>query len=424
MSIQNLLIPNNYDLFCEDLSISGTATYAGDVNITGNLNVTPGEIRTDVIQIATPNSALVIQQNGIGNILEVELPITRMNAVECNIIDSKVALSPLQLGGSNASSILINDDLSNLASNFIINSTTGDATFGNIEATGLNGVETNVLNHNGAGNITLQTDLIPPADNSGNLGYSAQRYSDVNSVWLHALNLTSTSGSGQDLSLSADSGVVNLAPLNTFNFGNNNLQATGILINGSVASQINCNVLRSFTANQDLLLDPDGTGNVSISSNCYPASSDAFQLGNNANRWVSMTALSVETNAVNESTPTNGVSVDNLLIKDGMVQYVKTALVTQLTDLTTAVTSNGVAGSIQTVSSTLGANTSATFTVNNSSMLATNFVELQLVSYSGTQGGLVLMATNFLAGSFDVTVRNTDPALAQDGVIVFTYYLY
>lgn len=113
----------------------------------------------------------------------------------------------------------------------------------------------------------------------------------------------------------------------------------------------------------------------------------------------------------------NGVDIKQLNIT-------KAVLVTQITSLATAVTSNGYSGTIATVSSTLAANTSATFTVNNNLCLAANRVQLQLVSYTGTQGGLVLMVSNILANSFDVTIRNTDAALAQDGVITFSYMLF
>ena len=81
-------------------------------------------------------------------------------------------------------------------------------------------------------------------------------------------------------------------------------------------------------------------------------------------------------------------------------------------------------GVIETVSSTLGANTQATFIVNNSNFTVNNEVMLQLISYSGTQGNVTLMGQMSGAGAFSVTILNSDAALAQNGVITFSYHLF
>jgi len=102
----------------------------------------------------------------------------------------------------------------------------------------------------------------------------------------------------------------------------------------------------------------------------------------------------------------------------------KVANVTQITSTSTAVTSNGNAGTITTFTQTLAAGATVSFVVNNSLCTATNFAQLQGVSYSGTTGSPTLYVTSTSAGSFTVQIVNQSASAALNGVIVFNYLLY
>lgn len=85
--------------------------------------------------------------------------------------------------------------------------------------------------------------------------------------------------------------------------------------------------------------------------------------------------------------------------------------VTQATDINTAVTLNASAGVITTVTPDTLAQVSDTFTVNNTSVLATSVVIAHIVDYGGAYGtnGLpVVNVDNIAAGSFDIVILNAD----------------
>ncbi len=89
---------------------------------------------------------------------------------------------------------------------------------------------------------------------------------------------------------------------------------------------------------------------------------------------------------------------------------VQKANVTQATSITTGVTANGSAGVITTVSSTLAADASATFTLTNSKITADSVVLLQ-VAYGGTTAGNPIVVLDSLAaGSVDIILTNAGTA--------------
>ena len=90
--------------------------------------------------------------------------------------------------------------------------------------------------------------------------------------------------------------------------------------------------------------------------------------------------------------------------------------VTQLTNITTAVTINSSAGVITTVSSTLASNTSASFTVNNSKVDANSVVLANVSNYSGT-GNPVLHIHSVSAGSFQIVLRNVSDSAAFNAAL-------
>lgn len=375
-------------------TISGGISIAGDLDVTGgNLNVTPGEIRTNIIQPAVPNADLIVQANGI-QVFDIQTSLARANNFQTDSIDSKTPGGNLQIGGANALFIQVNDnifpDLDN--TRFIGNNA---LRFAQIHGAVVNA---DSLDSSSAVTITLQKDIIPNVDATLNLGSPVMNFLNVN-----AHNILSNGIF--DLQLQGGSGLVSIP--------------TG--------NELRVNIIHSQAA-QPLDIISDGPTDVSITSGsgliqvgASALNGNSFLLSSGANQF----SPKVD-NAFDLGTALLAFRNEYLynLILNANLNMAKTALVTQITSLVTGVISDGIAGSIATVSSTLAANTSATFTVTNANCLATNFVQLQLISYSGTQGGLVLMVSNILAGSFDITVRNTDAALAQDGVITFSYHLF
>lgn len=102
--------------------------------------------------------------------------------------------------------------------------------------------------------------------------------------------------------------------------------------------------------------------------------------------------------------------------------------VTQITSITTGVTTNAPSGIITTVTNLSGitAQTSATFTVTNSSVLATSVIVANVVDYAGTyitNGTPVVNVDNIGAGTFDVVLINqhTANALSATGTLKISF---
>lgn len=132
----------------------------------------------------------------------------------------------------------------------------------------------------------------------------------------------------------------------------------------------------------------------------------------------------IKLDTIQGKTTNNVVTVGGLQISNGIANYTKTANVTQGSS-GAAVTSNGTSGTITTASLTTASAATNSFTVNNSACLATSFVYLQLISYSGTiytNGVPLLSVSSVSAGSFAVAILNAG-ANAFSGSIVFTYKL-
>ena len=122
----------------------------------------------------------------------------------------------------------------------------------------------------------------------------------------------------------------------------------------------------------------------------------------------------------------SGITIGGLNLKGGIPQYTKVANVTQITNMTTGVTSNGAAGQITTVSFTTATTATSTFTVTNSSVLATSYVTVAMVSYGGTiltNGIPIITVSSVSAGSFNISVLNAG-ANALSGVFVLQYKVY
>jgi hypothetical protein len=96
-------------------------------------------------------------------------------------------------------------------------------------------------------------------------------------------------------------------------------------------------------------------------------------------------------------------------------------VVTQATNINTAVTINKSAGIITTVNSTLEPNGNASFSVNNYEVKADSVVLGNIVNYNGTQGAPFARIQNVTSGSFTVALRNVDDTNALNGSLKFAY---
>lgn len=95
--------------------------------------------------------------------------------------------------------------------------------------------------------------------------------------------------------------------------------------------------------------------------------------------------------------------------------------VTQITNITTPVTLNASAGYITTVSSTLAANGSATFTVNNTNARSDSCIVANVSNYSGTTGVPVITVDNPVNNAFSITVTNVSDSAALNGTIKISF---
>lgn len=118
----------------------------------------------------------------------------------------------------------------------------------------------------------------------------------------------------------------------------------------------------------------------------------------------------------------NSVSIPSILLQK--------AEVTQITSATTAVTANGGAVAITTVSLTTAAGASFTFTLNNSWIQNGSFLFAQIGAYSGTVGTngipIVTVVNNTsptTAGTCTITVSNVAASNALSGTLVLNILL-
>ena len=90
---------------------------------------------------------------------------------------------------------------------------------------------------------------------------------------------------------------------------------------------------------------------------------------------------------------------------------------TQDTSITTEVALNAASGIVTTVSATTAADASSSFTVTNTSVLATSIVLANIVNYAGTDGVPSVIVEDIAAGSFKITIYNGHSTDALNGVL-------
>lgn len=99
--------------------------------------------------------------------------------------------------------------------------------------------------------------------------------------------------------------------------------------------------------------------------------------------------------------------------------------VTQLTDMSTAVTINSSAGAITTADDTIASDAHFTFTVTNSEVALEDTIVLSIRSYDatyGTNGMPGLFVSAVADGSFDITIHNQlQAANSIDGIFVINF---
>lgn len=99
--------------------------------------------------------------------------------------------------------------------------------------------------------------------------------------------------------------------------------------------------------------------------------------------------------------------------------------VTQQTNRTTAVIANALAGKITTDTTSLAAEASADFVVNNNKVEAGDLVLLSIASGSNG-GGTSVCVVAVAAGSFTIRVTNNNVAAgtAETGAIIITFMVF
>lgn len=98
------------------------------------------------------------------------------------------------------------------------------------------------------------------------------------------------------------------------------------------------------------------------------------------------------------------------------------ATVTQATSITTGVTINKISGLITTVSSTLAAGSSATFTVSNDNVDTNDLVFINVNQGSST-GIAIGYVTNITSNAFDIVIRNIHGATAFNNTIKISFFV-
>lgn len=168
----------------------------------------------------------------------------------------------------------------------------------------------------------------------------------------------------------------------------NGLTATKATINGNLTvGNIIASSINATLSNGNSNVSIANNGNVSISSN---GRANSFTVSN------------------------NGVYVHgNVYYSDGG----DANNVTQLTDKSTAVTSNGRSGRITLSNASLGQNTSVTFTVNNTYVNANDVIVVNIQTPVTANSYLVGIA-RVANGSFDITVRNTTNGALTDALVL------
>lgn len=147
-------------------------------------------------------------------------------------------------------------------------------------------------------------------------------------------------------------------------------------------------------------------------SNASDASSYANSAFNKANN-----ALANTTGTFDGSLSVNGT----LSVNDGgLYQYTTSnnTTVTQLTNKSTAVYSNGRTGQITTNNASLAKGVAVTFTVNNSQIVSANDVPMLAIASGATTASYAATVTRVTPGAFDITITNNGTGALTDTLVI------
>jgi len=210
----------------------------------------------------------------------------------------------------------------------------------------------------------------------------------------------------------------------TLNDGNVPWPSVGISIGGSSATEIS--VGRTAVTRFKL-----SYGEPSAKATIYVAGAGTTDIayGNGDTDWTGGTFSYYVGNGTSSSTRAMSLSLSGL-VATGMfgnsptigIGYTTGAggTVTQATNRTTSVTLDKVCGAITTNNTSLAALASATFSVSNSTVVATDTVVVSIKSGAVNEKTIVKV-NNVNAGSFSICVYNADAATAETGAIVINF---
>lgn len=153
--------------------------------------------------------------------------------------------------------------------------------------------------------------------------------------------------------------------------------------------------------------------------NNYELAANTSALATNTYQALESLNTSLSTDTITEYTANAGVTVESVLLKDGMVTP-DNGIVTQLTSITTGVTLSKPAGVITTVAATTTAAGSSTFTVTNTAVTATSIVSAFIQNYAGTyatNGFPVVSVNNVTSGAFNIVISNVHATNALNGIL-------
>ena len=119
---------------------------------------------------------------------------------------------------------------------------------------------------------------------------------------------------------------------------------------------------------------------------------------------------------------TSALTFDGTSIQiNGTLSMPNKGAVTQLTSMTTGVTSNSTSGKITTVSLNLASHAKASFTVTSFAVSATAFVLANVLDYGGA-GSINVTVDNLASGSFDLIITNCS-GTTLDAVAIIGYII-
>ena len=217
-----------------------------------------------------------------------------------------------------------------------------------------------------------------------------------------------TSSAGTGLVVNNSSGTVSPAFLlqtgGTTGVTIGYVRSTNDFITGSAVGDV---FLGGTSGTQNFLVATSGFLRLIIdtSGNTVPGIDNTYTLGSSSFRWTTIYGKSLNVNSAT-----------------GGIGYGTGAggTVTQATNRTTGVTLNTVTGQITTNSTSLAGLASASFTVTNSAVAATDVICLSIAS-GATTNQTHVDVTAVASGSFQITVDNQNAVTAETGAIVINF---